>query len=91
MKTTIDIPDPLYRQAKIRAVQMGSTLKELIVNALQHELQPPTTTLPTEPSTAPEAHFYIDEQGWPILKRPAGDKTLITEEFINKLREEEGI
>jgi predicted HD phosphohydrolase len=91
MKTTIDIPDPLYRQAKIRAVQIGSTLKELVVSALRHELQNPTSSLPTEPSAAPEADFFIDEQGWPILKRSVDDKTVITEEFINRLREEEGV
>lgn len=33
----------------------------------------------------------IDEDGWPVLKRQPGDNTIITDEFINKLREEEGI
>jgi hypothetical protein len=28
MKTTIDIPEPLYRKAKIRAVETGSTLRK---------------------------------------------------------------
>lgn len=91
MKTTIDIPEPLYREAKIRAVQTGSTLKDLILNALQHELQVIISPLPSKPSVALEAPFYIDEQGWPILKRKSDDKIVITEEFINRLREEEGI
>lgn len=91
MKTTIDIPEPLYREAKIRAVQTESTLKELILNVLQHELQVIISPLPSKPSATLEAPFYIDEQGWPILKRKSEDKIVITEEFINRLREEEGI
>ena len=39
MKTTIDIPEPLYRQAKIRAVEKGTSLKALVLNALEQELR----------------------------------------------------
>ena len=39
MKTTVDIPELLYRQAKIRAVEQGSSLKELLVRGLQRELR----------------------------------------------------
>jgi hypothetical protein len=38
MKTTIDIPDPLYRQAKIRAIETGRTLKDLMLTSLEKEL-----------------------------------------------------
>lgn len=37
MKTTIDIPDPLYKWAKIQAVQRGATLKEFVVQALEQK------------------------------------------------------
>jgi hypothetical protein len=46
MKTTIDIPEPLYRKAKIQAIEQGSTLKELVLRALTRELESSTT--PTE-------------------------------------------
>lgn len=39
MKTTIDIPDPLYKQAKIRAVQTGQTLKHLVLVSLSRTLE----------------------------------------------------
>jgi hypothetical protein len=39
MKTTIEIPDSLYRQAKIRAVEKGTSLKALVLAALEHELR----------------------------------------------------
>lgn len=38
MKTTIEIPDPLYKRAKIRAVESGQTLKQLVLIALQRGL-----------------------------------------------------
>lgn len=38
MKTTIEIPEPLYRQAKIRAVEQGTTLQALVLEALERAL-----------------------------------------------------
>jgi hypothetical protein len=35
MRTTVDIPDPLYRRLKSRAVSEGSSAKELILRAVQ--------------------------------------------------------
>jgi hypothetical protein len=40
VKTTIDIPDALYRKAKIRAVETGRTLKDLVLTSLEKELDP---------------------------------------------------
>ena len=38
MKTTIEIPDPLFRKAKSRAAERGQTLKEFVTDALQAKL-----------------------------------------------------
>ncbi len=38
MKTTIDIPDPLYRQAKIRAAERSTSLKNILLRGLEREL-----------------------------------------------------
>ncbi len=38
MKTTIEIPDPLFRRAKARAAERGQSLKELFNEALQQKL-----------------------------------------------------
>ena len=46
MRTTIDIPDPLYRELKIRAAQQGSTVKEIILRGVEKEMRgeaPPRT------------------------------------------------
>ncbi len=40
MKTTIDIPEPLYKKAKMRAVERGQTLKQIVLSALEQELEP---------------------------------------------------
>lgn len=38
MKTTIEIPDPLFRRAKARAAERGQSLKQLVAEALQERL-----------------------------------------------------
>jgi len=38
MKTTIEIPDPLFRKAKSRAAERGQSLKEFVTDALQARL-----------------------------------------------------
>lgn len=43
MKTTLEMPDELFRRAKATAAQRGQSLKQLITAALQHELSRPKT------------------------------------------------
>jgi hypothetical protein len=57
MRTTIEIPDDLFRRAKATAALRGSTMKELVIRALEREFarQTPeskkrgTTKLPVMP------------------------------------------
>ncbi len=44
MKTTIDIPEALYKKAKIRAIERGQTLKQIVLTSLSKELEPVSTT-----------------------------------------------
>lgn len=48
MKTTVELPDHLLRQAKILAIQEGRSLKDLIAEALQARLAvgPPAPPIP---------------------------------------------
>ena len=39
MRTTLDLPDDVLRRAKIAAVERGSTLRQLVIDALKHELE----------------------------------------------------
>jgi transposase len=38
MKTTIEIPDPLFRKAKSKAAERSQSLKEFVTEALQEKL-----------------------------------------------------
>jgi hypothetical protein len=38
VKTTIEIPDPLFRKAKARAAERGQSLKDFVTEALRDKL-----------------------------------------------------
>ena len=41
VRTTIDMPDALFRRTKATAAARGVSLKQIIVNAVEHELSQP--------------------------------------------------
>jgi hypothetical protein len=43
MRTTIDLPDPLFRQVKATAAARGLKLKDLVISALQAAIRNPET------------------------------------------------
>jgi len=63
MKTTIDIPDALYKRAKIHAIEQGRTLKDLVLSSLEREIEPPSG----EP--APGQSFFERRKLRPGFKR----------------------
>ena len=80
MKTTVEIPDELFRQAKARAALEGLSLRELVTYGIRLALQSPQLT--TEP------HHTT----FPLIR--AGDSTsLLTDtevsEALSELDEEE--
>jgi len=50
MKTTVEIPDFLFRKAKSLAAERGQTLKELLEEALREKLQKRPASTPSEPT-----------------------------------------
>ena len=42
MRTTVDIPDPVYRRLKVKAALDGCTVKEIILRVVNQELEGPT-------------------------------------------------
>jgi hypothetical protein len=44
MKTTIEIPDVLFRRAKSKAAERSQTLKQFVSEALQEKLAPGRST-----------------------------------------------
>lgn len=55
MKTTIDLPDDLYRRAKIKAVERSITLKDLLIASLADAIFSAPRSLKTADSSASPA------------------------------------
>lgn len=60
MRTTVDIPDPLYRRLKSQAALRGCSVKELVLHGVRAELERPARArkktrikLPIIPSKRP--------------------------------------
>ena len=89
MKTMVDIPAPLYRKAKMRADQQGATVRAVLLNALRDYLNDSFAPTPQPPPR--RERFEVDPRGWPVLKKRPGDATVITEDFVNRLRDAEDV
>ena len=91
MKTTIELPDPLFRQAKIFAARRGTTLRELVVEGLQHVTTAGSAPADATPRLTPEesAVAAIGAHGLPVLKRSSKTKSKkITRALVDRLRDE---
>jgi hypothetical protein len=69
MRTTIDLPDALFRKTKALAALRGSSMKELIIRAVERETR-------GAPAAAPEPRRR--ESGFPIIKSWKGRKLDLT-------------
>jgi hypothetical protein len=75
MRTTLDLPDDILRRAKIEAVERGSTLRQLVIDALQREMG--ATERPRKRLTRPPIKLAADA---PLRKlTPEAVKRLDTE------------
>lgn len=70
MRTTIDIPDDLYRKLKVKAATEGSTVKQIIVGLVGRELQTPQSGTRLQ---------------FPLIKGKAKRKLRITSEEIDEI------
>jgi hypothetical protein len=77
MKTTLDIPDPLFKQVKARAALDGLKLKDVVTDALSDYLKRPKQTGTPKPCPFP----LVRGKGGRLLKR-------INNKTIAKLEEE---
>lgn len=91
MKTTIDIPDALYRQVKIKAFEQGTSLRTLMINSLRREIDGSHTPATTPALLREERAIYTtNELGFVVLKRHK-PKQVIKDSFVCDLREKEGV
>ncbi|WP_018461957.1 hypothetical protein [Thermus oshimai] len=55
MRTTVDLPDPLYRRLKVQAAKEGKTLRALLIRYLEEGLARSRSTSPKCLPQIPEA------------------------------------
>lgn len=84
MKTTVELPDELFVEAKAVALRRRVSLKTLFTRALERELRGPT-------GEARQDRFQIDESGWPVLRVAEDDGTVVSDAFVDQLRDSEGV
>ncbi len=65
MKTTLDLPDELVREVKLRAVMQGRTVKDLVAELLREGLG--MGAKPTPDQRVMNAHIEIDAHGFPTF------------------------
>ena len=78
MRTTIDLPDDLFRKAKARAAMQGQALKDLVADALKLLLQTPKEATATPRRT----HFPIVKPKDPNRKLTPEMVTAATEQLL---------
>ncbi len=72
MRTSVDIPDTIYREMKIRAATEGVTIREVILEGLDMRLQ--------RPSSAPPSRFQV-----PVIRSKRPGTLNLTNEQIDEL------
>jgi hypothetical protein len=82
MRTTIDLPDELYRTLKTRAAIKGVTLRELIKGLIEQGLKQPEASAESFKPGEPPLPVAIPARGIPIS---------LTPEDIRRIEEEEDL
>lgn len=85
MRTTIDLPDELYREAKTRAVQEGMTLKSLMIQFVRSGLRSPVNSAGGSPARRSRPPVAIQKiSGYP-------PKPALTNRQLHALLEEQEV
>ena len=85
MRTTIDLPDLLFREVKTLAVQQGVTLKDLVASYIEAGLRGQSAAVPDTPRQRPSLPVAIPRD-------PARPLTpALTNRELNALLDEEDL
>ncbi len=66
MKTTLDLPDELMREMKLRAVIQGRTLRDLVAEFLRQGLG--LSAIPAAPVELPGGMVTLGAGGLPVIR-----------------------
>ncbi len=56
MRTTVDIPDSIYRELKARAAREGTSVKQIILRSVASDFRGPEATAPRKRLKFPVIH-----------------------------------
>lgn len=95
MRTTIDLPDDLFRQVKARAAVRGMKLKEYVTAALHQSLfehQPVSEMRKAETEYAEDVLVLGDDCALPLISGETGEEMRsISEKKIDEILEEDDL
>ena len=66
MRTTLDLPDSLFREVKTRAVQQGVTLKDLLAQYIQAGMNAPASAAAQAPRPSIPLPYFRKTDG-PVI------------------------
>lgn len=72
MRTTVDIPDPIYRQLRVRAAKHGRTIKDLLLDGANAVLATPEAEAPMKKLKLP----LIETKGNHVITKEMVDEAL---------------
>jgi hypothetical protein len=76
MRTTLDLPDPLYRRLKLQAAREGKNLRELVIRYLEEGLRrggsPRPRPLPRVHEAGRRIPVRTHEELWGLLEEEGG-------------------
>jgi len=81
VKTTLELPDDLYAEAKAVALRRKTTLRSMFEHALRREIGSPNG------AATPSPFFRIGPNGIPLINHTG--KVVVTSEMVRELLEEE--
>ena len=89
MKTTIELPDPLFRRAKIVAAQRGTTLRGLVIEGLQSVTVGGAAAASPALTTEETSVAMVGKHGLPVLRRSGGAaRAKVTRALVDRIRDE---
>jgi len=94
MRTTLELPDPLFREVKARAAQSGLKLKELLARYIEAGLKAPHLQSPhTRPQRAPLPVAFEKTPGAPPTPALTNAElyAILDQEDLEQLRRAYGI
>lgn len=83
MKTTLEIPDELYRAVKAKAALEGRKVSEVVAEALRYVVEPPSPTAATIAVDQPKAKRPLRKVEFPLIKGTSG--RMLTMEALKQI------